>query len=171
MLELERTFLARELPGDLKNYPAKKYLDLLFPIDSRHPHIRLRKRGDIMELTKKTLVDEANHSTFVEQTITLDPEEYQVLSQIPGKRTEKTRHFYPLAGKTAEIDVFEGNLSGLVLIDFEYDSEEEKHSFVAPDICLAEVTEEEAIAGGYLAGKSLEDILPVLEEYGYTPII
>lgn len=169
MLELERTFLAKYLPSDLAGHRAEKYSDLLFPSDARHPHLRLRKRGEVMELTKKSPVG-TDHSTFLEQTIELDQGEYDVLSTVPGKRTEKTRYFYPLCGKVAEIDVFEGTLSGLALIDFEFETEQEKRDFKPPEVCLAEVTEEEAMAGGYLAGKSLDDILPVLNKYGYVPI-
>lgn len=43
--------------------------------------------------------------------------------------------------------------------------------FVSPSFCLAEVTQEEFIAGGYLAGKSYADIEKFLKMYHYRPII
>jgi len=71
----------------------------------------------------------------------------------------------------AEVDIFEGTLQGLVMIDFEFDSEENKHAFVIPDFCLADVTQEEWVAGGMLAGKSYEDIEKKLKRFGYQKIL
>ena len=59
-------------------------------------------------------------------------------------------------------------LDGLVVVDFEFGTEEEKLAFEMPDFCLVEVTQEEFIAGGMLAGKSYEDIKEKLEEFGYS---
>ena len=40
-----------------------------------------------------------------------------------------------------------------------------------PDFCLAEVTQEEFIAGGMLCGKSFEDIKDKLEKFGYRGVV
>jgi len=72
-----------------------------------------------------------------------------------------------LAGRPAEIDVYHEKLAGLVVIDFEFDNEVEKNEFTTPDFVLADVTQDEAVAGGFLAGKSIEDIMPLLDKYGY----
>ena len=70
-------------------------------------------------------------------------------------------------GSKAELDVFTGKLAGLVLIDFEFDSLDAKASFTPPDFILADVTQEDFIAGGLLAGKSYEDIAPELARFSY----
>ena len=71
---------------------------------------------------------------------------------------------------TAEIDVFQGALKGLVLVDVEFETVEEKDAFEMPEFCLVEVTQEEFIAGGMLCGKSYEDIEEGLKRYNYSRI-
>jgi CYTH domain-containing protein len=169
MIEYEKTYLAKHLPAGLETCPKKEVVDLYFPIDSEHPKLRLRKSGEKLEMTKK---EKINHdaSTQMEQTIILSEAEYLALAEIPGKGIAKTRYFYQHQGNLAEIDVFQEELKGLVLIDFEFASEEQKNSFVMPDFCLADVTSEEFIAGGMLCGKTFGDIEEGLEKYKYNKI-
>lgn len=73
-------------------------------------------------------------------------------------------------GKMAEIDVFVDKLKGLVLIDFEFDTADEKATFNTPKVALADVTQEDFIAGGLLAGKAYDDIVSELERFNYKKI-
>ena len=73
-------------------------------------------------------------------------------------------------GKMAEIDVFVDGLEGLVLMDFEFNTVEEKSAFKMPGLALADVTQEEFIAGGVLAGKKYNDIALELERFNYQSI-
>jgi len=66
--------------------------------------------------------------------------------------------------------VFEDGLGGLVVVDFEFESENEKESFEMPDFCLAEVTQETFIAGGVLAGKDYSDIKGELDRFDYISL-
>ena len=45
MIELEKTFLARELPKGLKSCKSKEVVDIYFPKEAKHPTIRVRKNG------------------------------------------------------------------------------------------------------------------------------
>jgi CYTH domain-containing protein len=83
---------------------------------------------------------------------------------------QKNRYKVTISGRPAEVDVFTGELNGLVVIDFEFDSPEEKAKFQPPTCCLADVTQEDFIAGGLLAGKSYQDIATDLERYNYKPL-
>ena len=47
----------------------------------------------------------------------------------------------------------------------------EKDSFVMPEFCLVDVTQEKFGAGGMLAGKSYEDIEQHLKRFGYVKLI
>ncbi|NTW30858.1 MAG: hypothetical protein HGA33_06255 [Candidatus Moranbacteria bacterium] len=170
MIELERTYLAKRLPEGLYECPSREMLDIYLPVSSRHPVLRLRKNGDQLEMTKKTIVEGTDSSRMEEQTIKLSDEEYAALAGIGGKRVGKTRYLYEIDGHTAEVDVFDGALSGLILVDFEFETEAEKDAFLMPEFCLAEVTQEESIAGGFLAGKSYDDIAPGLSRFGYERI-
>jgi CYTH domain-containing protein len=170
MRELERTFLAKYLPQGIEIFDCKEIIDIYIPKGSRHPVLRLRKNGEKYEMTKKEPVREGDASNMNEQTITLAREEFDALKRIRGKIVHKFRYIYPFGPHTAEIDVFQEELEGLVIVDFEFNSLEEKDAFKMPAFCLAEITQDEALAGGMLCGKSYEEIGPVLEKYGYRKL-
>jgi len=168
-VELERTFLIKELPKDLKGCKFVEVLDIYIPQSATHPILRIRKKGGVFEMTKKAPV-ENDSSEQSEQTISLSEQEFSELSKLKGKRLRKNRYYYPINSKTAEIDVFLDELEGLVLVDFEFNSIEEKTNFRMPEFCLADVTQEEFLAGGFLAGKKYSDIQFLLEKYNYQKI-
>lgn len=170
MIELERTFLAKKIPSGIKKCKFKEIIDIYVPKESAHPKIRIRKNGDKFEITKKEPVD-GDFSRLHEQTIILNEEEFNSFLKIEGKKVRKIRYYYPYMNFIAEIDVFLDSLKGLVLVDFEFENEDDKNNFQMPDFCLAEVTDDEIIAGGFLCGKSYSDIEKGLEKYRYERII
>lgn len=170
MEELELTYIAKELPKGFKNARSKEILDIYIPSSAKHPDLRIRKIGERREITKKQPVKEGDASHQLETTIPLTKEEYAELSELKGKWVEKTRYYYEEQGVNYEIDVFKGDLEGLVLVDVEFDSLEKKAAFVAPSWCLAEVTQEEFIAGGMLCGKRYADIENKLQKFGYKKL-
>jgi len=168
-VELERTFLIKEMPKDLKQCKSIEIFDAYVPQLVPHPILRIRKKGNVFEMTKKAPIKN-DSSEQTEQTIFLSEQEFAELSNLKGKRLRKIRYYYPLNGKTAEIDVFLDDLEGLVLVDFEFNSLEEKTNFTMPDFCLADVTQEEFVAGGFLAGKKYSDIQTFLNKYNYQKV-
>lgn len=70
----------------------------------------------------------------------------------------------------AEVDVFGEQLAGLVLIEFEFADEAAKDAFRPPACALADVTQEDFIAGGRLAGKTYLYIAPDLARFGYQKL-
>ncbi len=170
MIEYEKTYLVRYLPAGLEGCPREEIEDVYLPVDAAHPVLRIRKIGDHKEITKKVPLDKSDRSEQSEDTISLSDEEYAALAVISGKRLIKTRFAYQFGGRTAEIDIFYGGLEGLALADFEFATALEKASFTAPDFCLADVTEEEFVAGGLLAGKNYNDIRDELERFGFCPV-
>lgn len=170
MIELEKTFLIKFLPENLKKCKFKEVIDIYFPKNSSHPKIRLRKSGDNYELTKKEPVNEGDASHQNEQTIILTKPEFEALSAVEGKKVHKLRYYYQYKGRIAEIDVFQGNLKGLVVVDFEFKKIEDKDDFEIPDFCLADITQEDFIAGGMICGKSYGDIEQNLKKFNYKKI-
>ena len=170
MIELERTFLAKYLPKNLKNSPHIEMIDIYHPKTAVHPCLRLRKNGDEYVITKKTPVNENDKSVQHEQTIILTEKEFKSLFKAHGKVLEKIRYFYTEDNTTMEIDVFKGALEGLVLVDAEFTSEKEMKKFIIPDFCLVDVTQDDFVAGGMLAGKKYSDIASELAEFGYNRI-
>ncbi len=169
-LELEKTYLAKYLPHDLLDSPHKEIVDIYIPVNREHPKLRIRKNGDKYEITKKIKLDQNDASQQTEDTISMDIEEYTALASIPGKKVEKIRCYYKFHGKTAEIDVFKGELSGLVLVDFEFDSIEGLKQFSLPNFCLVDVTQEDFVAGGKLCGRKYKDIEQDLKRFNYSKL-
>lgn len=169
MIELEKTYLAKYLPKGLKSCPHKKIVDIYIPKEFAHPKIRIRKNGDKYEITKKEPVaDDPSHQ--LEQTIKITDKEFSELEKLPGKKVHKIRYLYPYEGRTAEIDVFQEGLKGLVIVDFEFNSKTKKDSFVMPDFCLADITPNKVTAGGMICGKKYSDIKESLKKYGYKKL-
>jgi CYTH domain-containing protein len=168
MIELEKTYLAKELP-DLSDLEFKEMLDIYIPKEDDWPTLRIRKNGDKYEMTKKQLIDN-DPSKQLETTIPLTKEEFEELSKLEGKRIHKRRYLYHFEGNIAEIDVFLNDLNGLVVVDFEFESEEKKNSFKKPDFCLVDITPEEFIAGGMICGKNYSDIEAKLNSFNYKKL-
>lgn len=171
-LELEKTYLAKRLPEGLERAPHKEIIDIYVPASAEHPHLRIRKRGDSYEITKKQPAKEGDSSAQHEHTIHLDEAEFNALSErADAKRVRKIRYAYDHQGRKGEIDVFQDALEGLVLVDFEFADEASKEAFDMPDFCLADVTQETAFAGGMLCGKSYQDIEGSLRAFGYARLV
>jgi CYTH domain-containing protein len=179
MVELERelTFLIERLPADLDKFPSKIIEDNYVPAGAKHPVIRIRRNGDKLMITKKYPMDSTDDITAgdssrqVEHTIELTRPEYDALNSYDGKRFKKRRFAYEIDGYAAELGVCLGELKGLVLIDFEFDSDEAMRKFKKPDFVGAGITHDETLAGGMLCGKSYADIAGHLRsKYNYEPV-
>ena len=169
-IEYERTFLASRIPDGLSSCEYAILEDTYFPISLKHCHLRLRRKGDNYEITKKLKQREGDPSSFVESTIILDRDEYLAFSSVDGKRISKKRYKYVYNAYLLEVDVFMGGLEGLILIDVEFTGDKEKDLYVMPPFCLYDATRESFLAGGKLAGKSYIDIKPGLDGLGYTKL-
>ena len=169
-IECEITYLAKYLPENYEKSSSRLIVDIYFPRNREHPTLRLRQKGKKYQLTKKQKIKRNDASVHSEVTIDLSKEEFEAIAKGEGKSLSKRRYLYNYKGVTAEIDLFKESLQGLVLIEFEFKSKEELEGFEMPDFCLADVTQENFIAGGILAGKSLQDILVNLNKFNYKEI-
>jgi CYTH domain-containing protein len=169
-IELEKTYLAKYLPDGLKDYSSKEIKDIYIPEKEDHPILRIRQRGDKYEITKKQPIHGTDSSEQYEHTIILTKEEFLTLEQVAGKVVRKIRYYYNNNGIQAEVDVFQDDLFGLVLVDFEFKEIVDKNNFAMPDFCLVDVTQDKYFAGGMLCGKKYSDIKSRLDELKYKKI-
>jgi CYTH domain-containing protein len=169
-IELEKTYLIKKLPVDLENFPHKEIADMYIPAQSAHPALRLRKKGDKFEMTKKQPIGD-DFSEQEEHTIKLNKEEFDSLMQVAGKKVRKIRYDYVYEGNRAEVDIFKDDLEGLALVDFEFTDVKKKNAFKMPDFCLVDVTQDTIFAGGMLCGKKYSDIEAKLRELKYVKIM
>lgn len=166
-LELEKTYLLQRLPDGIEKCQFEEIYDSFIPIDSDHPVIRLRHRGDRYEITKKVPAANGDASQQTEDTIKLTKTEFDALNVVPGLTFRKRRYYCTINGFAAEVDVYLDKLEGLALVDFEFQTETELNAFVMPGICLVDVTQDKTFAGGMLAGKSYADLTSALGGHNY----
>ena len=69
------------------------------------------------------------HSKLKEESIDITKQEFDFLKQVNGNKLHKIRHNFMYNGRLCEFDVFQGALKGLVVVEFEFDNEEEKKNF------------------------------------------
>lgn len=168
-LEIEKTYLAKYIPPDLAGTPHDELEDVyLFRSDGLS--IRARRKGEHFEFTIKKRVG-TDTSRHTEITIPLAKDQYEEAVAGESMRLRKCRYYYPWQGYIAEVDVFSGSLEGLVVIEFEFSSQEEKDAFVAPDFCLADVTSEKFMSGGDIAGRTFAELEAGLSRFGYGPLL
>ena len=169
-LELELTFLAKEIPKEVYGVTPKLLVDYYLPEDSDHPKLRIRNKAGKYEITKKIPISGTDSSAQTEHTIALTKEEFDALCVCSKRIVEKDRYNVTIAGYPAEVDVFRGKLEGLVLIDFEFDSYEKQATFVKPVVCLVDITQDKWAAGGVLSASSYDNLKPILDDYGYVKL-
>ena len=151
IMEIERKYLVRRLPDDLSKYEAKKIAQGYLCTD---PVVRIRRSNDNYCMTYKgdgLMVRE-------EYNLPLTREAYEhLLPKIDGLLIAKTRYLIPLTDRlTAELDVFEGVLSALTLVEVEFDSVEEANAFVPPEWFGEDVTESGKYHNSYLSQHGLD---------------
>jgi CYTH domain-containing protein len=169
-LELELTYLAATIPAEIRKATPQRLIDVYIPESSSFPVLRVRQRGDKYEITKKTPIKEGDFSAHTEHTIPLTKGEFEALKRSSLREVEKNRYTVKINGCIAEVDVFTGKLTGLVVLDFEFKTDQEKSRFTPPGCCLADVTQEKFILGGQLAGKSYADIQSELKRFNYREL-
>jgi CYTH domain-containing protein len=148
-VERERRWLCHDMPMD-RAVGADAITDLYvtgtrlrlreaIPLDGGEPIRRLTRKADV-DATRRLLT-----------TIYLSPQEFALLSGLPGMIIRKTRHrLVTESGVTISVDRFDGALAGLILAEREFETDAEMAAFVPPDFCVREVTDDLRYTGGVL---------------------
>jgi adenylate cyclase len=145
-MEVERKFLVREAP-DLDGTESDEIEQGYLAVGSEG-EVRLRRKGDRLLLTAKRGEGLSREEAEVE----LDPEKFEELWPLTeGRRLRKRRHVIPDGDLNIEVDVYEGDLEGLVVAEIEFPSEEAARDFEAPEWLGEEVTGDERYLNETLA--------------------
>lgn len=157
------SFLVKEAPSLDGLEPVE--IEQFYLSDTLTP-LRLRRYNrDRFELTKKIPVSRDDLSRQDEINIPLEAEEFEDLKRLAKRGLQKQRYYFPLAdGLRAELDVYEGPLAGLVSVEVEFPDEASRERFQTPDWFGRDITQDEWATNSFLAGKSLEEIRPYLEQ-------
>lgn len=134
-MEIERKYMIKKMPNDLKGYPCKKieqgYL-------CNNPILRIRKSNEDYYITyksKKGLENKQDKAIINQEVeLPLTEETYELLkNKVDGNMVYKNRYLIPLDnGLTAELDVFEAHLKGLIYVEVEFPDEASVDTFEPP---------------------------------------
>ena len=138
-MEIERKFLTKHIPFDITKYPYKQISQAYI---SFSPTIRIRQSNEDYILTVKG----KGHLAREEFELPLSKEDYDKLFlKTEGTPVIKKRYLVPIdGGLTAEVDIYEGELEGLMTTEVEFPSLEDAERFVAPEWFGKDVSEEKA---------------------------
>jgi adenylate cyclase len=170
-IEIEKRYLLKKCPPDLKKYPSVEIEDVKILTGERHPHLRLRRYGDKYKLTKKYPIEVSDSLMMREETINLNETEFYTFKKLPNTSQKKIRYFYPYKGLMGEVDIWQEKLEGLAIVEFEFNDEDEADSFDDPDFALLDVTQAEWISTGFLSGKTYEEVKDRLKRLGYKKLV
>lgn len=148
-MEIERKYLIHRLPEHIARripgYMGDTDTNLAYPCRiltqgylNTDPVIRIRQDNDIYELTYKS----KGLMTRQEYNLPLTREAYEhLITKIDGNLIRKKRYMIPLNHDlTAELDIFEGKLAPLILVEVEFPTEEDALSFIPPSWFGEDVT-------------------------------
>lgn len=160
-LERERRFLLQDLPAGLTRADPHLQITDNYITGTR---LRLRKVRDpktnkwTVKFTQKFAPDPQDLSRTIITNIYLNALEAETLSVFAANEIRKNRYLLESAGHTFAIDMFLGDLFGLVLAEASFDSDQEMENFACPPFALAEVTNNEVFSGGRLSDSTFADI-------------
>ena len=158
-LEIEVAYMPKELPPELLKGNPTRIVDIYLSAETELlSKLRLRQKGESYEFTKKVNLDPDDLSIQEEYNTPLSKAEFEILRSAGGREVVKDRYKVPLGEHIMEIDIFREKLEGLIIIEVEFKNQAAKEAFAAPAYFGNEVTQEDFIAGTYLAGKSLDAI-------------
>jgi len=121
-------------------------------------------RRRVIKLTKKFESPSPYFRTI--SRILLSDEEYELLNQLAGDRLTKTRYYHLYLGRVFSIDVFDGDLAGLLLCETEAEGLEDLMSIEPPPYATREVTEVPFFDGGSLCRATRIDLSQKLAQFG-----
>ena len=134
-MEVERKFLVPD-PPDLEGADAEEIVQGYLATGA-DGEVRLRRKGDTFVLTAKRGAGLSRQ----EEEVELDRASFDRLWPLTeGRRLHKRRHVLRDGDRRIEVDVYDGDLEGLVVGEIEFESEDEAREFAPPDWLGEEVT-------------------------------
>ena len=162
-IERERRFLLAGFPKEVEVVRTRRITDRY--IDGTSLRLRRVSHEDGSTAYKLTqeipLPGPGAHQGFI-TNIYLREDEFHVFAQLSARQITKTRHSVPPFG----IDIFQGELEGLLLAEIEFDSAMDAESLSLPSFAVREVSADNRFTGGRLAHASRYEIKVWLEDCG-----
>ena len=161
-VERERRYLLRDLPEGVTRADPHLQITDNYMTGSR---LRLRKVREprtnkwTVKFTQKFAPNPEDFSRTIITNTYLNALEAEVLSTVfNSNEIRKNRYLFEFEGRKFSVDMFLGDLFGLVLAEVSFETDEELDQFPKPSFALADVTNEELFTGGRLCGMTFSEI-------------
>jgi CYTH domain-containing protein len=168
-IERERRYLLQDLPEGLTRASPHVQITDNYITGTR---LRLRKIRDpqtnkwTVKLTQKFAPDKEDFSRTIITNIYLNALETEMLGVSDANEIRKNRYWFEFEGRKFSVDMFLGDLFGLVLAEVGFETDEELDTFRKPPFAIAEVTNDELFTGGKLHELSFADIREAIRHSG-----
>jgi CYTH domain-containing protein len=160
-VERERRYLLPDLPEGLSR--ADHHLQITDNYITG-THLRIRKVRDpksnkwVVKFTRKFAPDENDLSRTMITNLYLNALEAETLSIFEANEIRKNRYYFDFEARRYSIDMFIGDLFGLVLAETSFETDEELDNFSMPPFAVADVTNHKTFAGGKLSELTYSDV-------------
>jgi len=168
-IERERRYLLRDLPEGMSRSDPHVQITDNYITGSR---LRLRKVRDprtnkwTVKFTQKYAPDPNDLSRTIITNTYLNATEAEILSVFNANEIRKNRYLFEFAGRKFSVDMFLGDLFGLVLAEVSFETDEELDNFPTPPFALADVTNEPLFSGGRLCDLTFSEVRAEISERG-----
>jgi len=160
-VERERRYLLQDLPDGLTRADPHLQITDNYVTGTR---LRIRKVRDprsnkwIVKFTQKFAPNPGDFSRTVITNIYLNALEAETLAVFDANEIRKNRYSFEFDGRKFSVDMFLGDLFGLVLAETSFETDEALDSFAKPAFAIADVTNNELFTGGKLCELTFADI-------------
>ena len=171
-VERERRYLLQDLPEGITRADPHLQITDNYITGSR---LRLRKVRDprtnkwTVKFTQKFAPDAEDLSRTIITNTYLNALEAEMMSVFNANEIRKNRYPFDFEGRRFAVDMFLGDLFGLVLAEVSFDTDQELDSFPKPAFAIADVTNDPVFAGGTLSQLTFADVKRHLFERGLLP--
>jgi CYTH domain-containing protein len=160
-VERERRYLLQDLPEGLTRADAHLQITDNYITGTR---LRIRKVREprsnkwTVKFTQKFAPNPEDLSRTIITNIYLNALEAETLSVFNANEIRKNRYYFDHEGHRFSIDMFLGDLFGLVLAEVGFETDEELDDYPKPPFALADVTNDPLFTGGRLCELTFSEV-------------
>jgi CYTH domain-containing protein len=168
-VERERRYLLQDLPDGLTRASPHVQITDNYITGTR---LRIRKVRDpqtnkwTVKFTQKFAPDPSDFSHTIITNIYLNALEAESLGMFDANEIRKNRYWFEFEARKFSVDMFLGDLFGLVLAEVNFETDEELDNYPRPPFAIADITNHELFTGGKLCELSFVDIREAIRRAG-----
>ena len=168
-VERERRYLLADLPEGVTRADHHLQITDNYITGTR---LRIRKVRDpqtnkwVVKFTQKFAPDPEDLSRTIITTLYLNATEAETLSIFEANEIRKNRYYFDFEGRRFSIDMFLGDLFGLILAEVSFETAAELDVFPKPPFAIADVTKDVIFSGGKLSELTFADVRAEIQRRG-----